>query len=65
MKLALIQQHATHDRNDNLRRGVEAFRNAAQAGAGLVAYAELGFLPFLPQSPAETSSTHCRNCRSR
>jgi N-carbamoylputrescine amidase len=53
MKLALIQQHATHDRDDNLRRGVEAFRAAAEAGAGLVAYAELGFLPFLPQSPAE------------
>ncbi len=53
MKLALIQQHATRERDDNLGRGVEAFRSAAQAGAELIAYAELGFLPFLPQSPAE------------
>jgi len=57
MKLALIQQHATHDRDDNLRRGVEAFRKAAQTGAGLIAFAELGFLPFLPQSPAEPDAS--------
>jgi len=52
MKIALIQQHATEDREDNLRRGIEAFHQAARAGAELVAYAELGFLPFLPQTPA-------------
>jgi N-carbamoylputrescine amidase len=52
MKIALIQQHATQDREDNLRRGIEAFHQAARFGAELVAYAELGFLPFLPQTPA-------------
>ncbi len=52
MKIALIQQHATQDREDNLRRGIEAFNQAARSGAELVAYAELGFLPFLPQTPA-------------
>lgn len=52
MKIALIQQHATQDREDNLRRGIEAFHQAARSGAELVAYAELGFLPFLPQTPA-------------
>jgi N-carbamoylputrescine amidase len=56
MKIALIQQHATQDREDNLRRGIEAFHQAARAGAELVAYAELGFLPFLPQTPAAPDS---------
>jgi len=52
MKIALIQQHATENVEDNLRRGIEAFHRAAGDGAELIAYAELGFLPFLPQVPA-------------
>jgi beta-ureidopropionase len=52
MKIALVQQHATHDRGDNVRRATKAFLEAAQAGAGLVAFAELAFLRFLPQYPA-------------
>lgn len=52
MKIALIQQHATKDYHDNLRRGVEAFHKAAEAGAELVAFAELAFLRFLPQVKA-------------
>jgi len=56
MKVALIQQHASSDRHDNLRRGKEAFAEAARAGAGLIAFAELGFLRFLPQSPATPES---------
>ena len=53
MKIALIQQHATEDRQANLSRGVEAFHRAAEQGAECVVYAELAFLPFLPQSPAK------------
>jgi len=52
MKIALIQQRATPDLDDNLRRGVAAFERAATEGANLVAYAELAFLPFLPQVPS-------------
>jgi predicted amidohydrolase len=52
MKIALIQQHATADLDDNLRRGVSAFEQAAREGARLIAYAELAFLPFLPQVPS-------------
>lgn len=52
MKVALVQQHAAHDHKDNIRRGEDAFREAARAGAKLVAFAELGFLRFLPQYPA-------------
>ncbi|MFZ2054168.1 MAG: nitrilase-related carbon-nitrogen hydrolase [Candidatus Aminicenantales bacterium] len=56
MKVALVQQHASSDRRDNIRRGTEAFREAARAGAALVAFAELAFLRFLPQYPATAES---------
>jgi len=52
MKIALIQQRASEDLADNLLRGVAAFEAAARAGAQLVAYAELAFLPFLPRIPS-------------
>ena len=52
MRLALIQQHATRDRADNLRRGVKAFEAAARDGAELVCFAELAFEWFYPQRPA-------------
>jgi len=52
MKIALVQQHATLDREDNVRRGLEAFKIAAESGAELIAFAELAFYRFLPQSQA-------------
>jgi predicted amidohydrolase len=53
MRIALVQQHATRDHNDNLARGLEALGEAAARGAQLVCYAELAFEPFYPQRPAE------------
>ena len=52
MKIALVQQHATPDKSDNLGRGLEAVRQAARAGAQLVCFAELAFERFYPQRPA-------------
>jgi predicted amidohydrolase len=52
MRIALVQQHATYDREDNLRRGLEALEKAAENDADLVCYAELAFEPFYPQIPA-------------
>ena len=52
MKVALVQQHASADHASNIRRGAEAFKEAARAGASLVAFAELAFLRFLPQYQA-------------
>ncbi len=52
MRIALIQQHATRDRDENLARAVASTRQAARDGAGLVAFAELAFTPFYPQHPA-------------
>lgn len=49
MRIALVQQHATDDLDDNLKRGLEAVRRAAGAGARLVAFAELALTPFFPR----------------
>ncbi len=56
MKIALIQQHATKNYEENVKRGVESFRRAAAAGAELIAFAELAFTPFYPQIPAKPES---------
>ena len=53
MKIALVQQHASADTSDNVRRGLEAVDRAAAAGADLIAFAELAFERFHPQRPAD------------
>jgi N-carbamoylputrescine amidase len=52
MRIALVQQRATPDRADNVRRGLAALETAASHGARLVCFAELAFEPFWPQQPA-------------
>jgi len=52
MRVALIQQHATQDKQTNLRHGLEALRKAAAGGAKCVCFAELSFEWFHPQAPA-------------
>ena len=52
MKIALIQQHATKDYEENIKRGIDSFHQAASSGAELVAFAELAFSTFLPQIPS-------------
>jgi N-carbamoylputrescine amidase len=52
VKVALVQQSATVDREANVRRGLEALGRAAAEGAQVVAFAELAFEPFHPQRPA-------------
>ncbi len=46
-KIALIQQHATDDVEENVRRGIENFREAAEKGADIIAFA------VLPSGPVE------------
>jgi predicted amidohydrolase len=53
MKIALIQQHATNDKADNVRRGLRSLEAAARNGATLACFAELAFEWFYPQRPAE------------
>ncbi|MEE8143332.1 MAG: nitrilase-related carbon-nitrogen hydrolase [Planctomycetota bacterium] len=52
MRIALIQQHASEDREANLQQGLEAARRAARAGANIVCFAELAFQRFIPQHRA-------------
>jgi predicted amidohydrolase len=52
MKIALIQQHASTDRQDNRLRGLAAVRKAAQEGARIIGFAELALDRFYPQTPA-------------
>jgi len=52
VRTALIQQHATADREANIARAIAATRRAAADGAALVAFAELAFTPFYPQHQA-------------
>ncbi len=52
MRIALVQQHATEDRSENVGRGLAALGSAAAQGAELVCYAELAFDRFHPQRPA-------------
>jgi predicted amidohydrolase len=56
LKIALIQQHAGPDPEENRERGSRAFLEAARNGAGLVAFPELAFTPFYPQFPAGPES---------
>lgn len=55
MKIALIQQHATENIEDNIQSGLNAVDEAARKGAQLAVFAELAFTRFFPQEkPAGT-----------
>ena len=58
MNIALVQQYATEDKTDNLRRGLKAIEEAAKNGAQLVCFAELAFEPFYPQNRAVSDVSH-------
>jgi beta-ureidopropionase len=53
LRIALIQQHASPDCDENIARGLFAVAEAAQRGAKLVCFAELAFERFHPQRAAE------------
>ena len=52
MKIALVQQTATNDRQVNRETGLAAVQRAASQGANVICFAELAFDPFYPQEPA-------------
>jgi predicted amidohydrolase len=56
VRIALVQQHATTDRQENLERGLRTVRTAAERGAQVIAFAELAFEPFYPQDPAPANA---------
>ncbi len=58
MRIALIQQTASEDIEENICRGEQALRQAARSGAQLVAYPELSFTRFFPQKPSTSKPAH-------
>ncbi len=52
MKIALVQQKASEDRQANRRTALDAVDRAATQGAQVICFAELGFEPFYPQEHA-------------
>jgi N-carbamoylputrescine amidase len=54
VKIALIQQHASSDKADNIARGLAAVDAAAAQGAQVAVFAELAFERFHPQRPADS-----------
>ena len=53
LKIALIQQSASHDKQANVDRAVDSIREAAAKGAQVICFAELAFERFYPQVPAD------------
>lgn len=49
MKIALIQQKCTDNRELNRQKGLKAAKEAAEQGVKVICFAELGFDPFYPQ----------------
>lgn len=49
MNIALIQQSCSESKKDNLQKGIKNARQAAEAGAEVICFAELAFEPFYPQ----------------
>ncbi len=49
MKIALIQKSASTDIGQNVERGIQAVREAADAGAQITVFPELAFTQFFPQ----------------
>jgi len=56
MKIALIQQRASNDKDENIRKGAIALREASSLGAKIVCFSELAFTPFFPQKPSNTKA---------
>lgn len=52
MDIALVQLFLPDDPRDAFQQGLEAIKDAANAGAELVVFPELSFTPFYPRVPA-------------
>jgi N-carbamoylputrescine amidase len=58
LKIALIQQHATKDKNGNISRGITALEEAVSNNANIIAFPELAFEYFHPQRPIKEKPLH-------
>jgi N-carbamoylputrescine amidase len=49
VKIALVQQKASANKEGNISKGIEAVKKAASDGAKIICFAELAFTKFFPQ----------------
>ena len=56
MKIALIQQKALNNKDENIQNGVTAVRKAASLGAKIICFSELAFIPFFPQKTSNAKA---------
>ncbi len=59
MRLALAQLSASTDRNENLRRALEAMDHAKDDGADVIAFPELAIDRFFPQREDDETAATC------
>ena len=52
MKIALIQQKVSSNKEENIYKSISAIKTAAASGAKIICFSELSFIPFFPQKPA-------------
>ncbi|MFA7419810.1 MAG: nitrilase-related carbon-nitrogen hydrolase [Melioribacteraceae bacterium] len=50
VKIALVQQKASVNKEENISKGIEAVKKAASDGAKIICFAELAFTKFFPQN---------------
>jgi predicted amidohydrolase len=53
MKIGLIQHKASLNKEENIKKGIEAVQKAALDGAKIISFSELAFIPFFPQQPSK------------
>jgi N-carbamoylputrescine amidase len=53
MKIALIQQTAAKNIQENINKGLTSVKKAAAQGAKIICFAELAFTPFYPQKKSD------------
>jgi N-carbamoylputrescine amidase len=56
MRIALIQQSASDNKFENIAKGLNAAKEAANNGAHIICFAELAFTKFYPQNPADSNN---------
>jgi len=60
MNIALVQQFLPDDPHGAVQKGLNAIRDAAEAGAELIVFPELSFTPFYPRIPASERTEDVR-----
>jgi len=56
MRIALIQQKASNNKEENIQKGIASVKKAALLGAKIICFSELAFTLFFPQKKSNTKA---------